>query len=224
MALPLLIFDFDGTIADSVGHIVATMQGACRAQDAPVPGPMLVKSAMGLSTDDTARHCLPGMADDLVFRVARQYEIDWRASLKNHVTHLFPGKIELLTRLAQANTLAIATGKTRPGLLAVLDGMPELAKLFASLHTPSDGPGKPHPAMIEAAIAQNGADRAHTMMIGDATFDMQMARSAGVYAVGVTWGTMDRETLFATGAHEVVDSVAELDAAIAAFLAQPKVA
>ena len=211
MSVPLLIFDFDGTIADSVGHIVATMQNVFHSNGVPIPTSELVKRQMGLSIDDTVGNILPPEYSQLANTLARQYEREYRESQRTHKTYLFDGMLDLLTLLAKNNTLAIATGKTRAGLESVLSNMPELARLFASTHTASDGPGKPHPAMIDAAIKQNGADAAHTLMVGDAMFDMLMAYNAGVYCIGVTWGTTDGEMLIKSGANVAVTNMEELE-------------
>jgi len=218
MPKPLLIFDFDGTLADSIGHIVVTLQGACRAHGAPAPTSIQVKSHMGLSLSETIQGILPDEFHHLIHPIMQQYEKDFRSQATMKKTYLFDGIQDMLARLATQANLAIATGKTRGDLEAVMKNMPELAKLFSSLHTASDGPGKPHPAMINAAIKAIGVDRAYTLMVGDATFDMAMARTAKVYAIGVTWGTMAREDLMQAGADIVVDTVAELETVINNFM------
>jgi len=217
MPKPLLIFDFDGTLADSIGHIVVTLQSACRAHGTPAPTSIQVKNHMGLSLSETVKGILPDEFHHLIDTIMQQYEKDFRSQAAAKKTYLFDEIEELLGRLAPQATLAIATGKTRGDLEAVMKNMPELAKLFSSLHTASDGPGKPHPAMIEAAIKATGSDRAHTLMVGDATFDMAMARAARIYAIGVTWGTMARDDLIQAGADIVVDTAADLETAIMNF-------
>jgi len=218
MPKPLLIFDFDGTLADSIGHIVAVTQNACLAYGAPIPTSSQVRNQMGLSLSETIKGVLPEEFHHLIDPIMQQYEKDFRSQATMKKTYLFDGIQDMLARLATQANLAIATGKTRGDLTAVMTNSPDLAKLFLSFHTASDGPGKPHPAMINAAIKAIGVDRAHTLMVGDATFDMVMARTAKVYAIGVTWGTMDRNALVLAGADIVVDTVQELEAVINNFM------
>ncbi len=108
----------------------------------------------------------------------------------------------------------MATGKARRGLLAVLE-QHGLETRFATLQTADVGPGKPHPAMLERAMAEVGVAPSDTVMIGDTSFDMLMARSAGASAIGVSWGYHPVAELEAAGAHSIVGHFNELPAAMA---------
>jgi phosphoglycolate phosphatase len=121
---------------------------------------------------------------------------------------LYPGMSELIEALdADGWLLAVATGKSDRGLHAVLD-QHGIRHRFVSLQTADRHPSKPHPSMIEAALADAGAHPADTVMIGDTSFDMAMARAAGVAALGVGWGYHPPGELFAAGARSVaMDSV-----------------
>jgi phosphoglycolate phosphatase len=113
--------------------------------------------------------------------------------------------------------LGVATGKSMRGLTATL-AHHDLARFFVTLQTADVGPGKPDPAMVRRALAESGADAADTVMIGDTVFDIEMARRAGVGAIGVAWGYHEEEELHAAGAHRVVRDGHELVPAILTLL------
>ena len=85
-----------------------------------------------------------------------------------------------------------------------------LRPLFVTLQTADGNPSKPHPAMLERAMAETGSRPVETVFVGDTTFDVEMALAAGVRAVGVAWGYHPPEELAAAGAERVLDSFAEL--------------
>jgi phosphoglycolate phosphatase len=105
--------------------------------------------------------------------------------------------------------LGIATGKARRGLLATLERH-GLGSRFVTLQTADSNPGKPHPAMLLRAMAETGADPDRTVLVGDTSYDMEMARRAGARAVGVAWGYHDRRELEAAGADRIVERCEEL--------------
>ena len=118
---------------------------------------------------------------------------------------------ELLDGLrADGWLLGVATGMSTRGLTHCL-ATHGITRLFATLQTADDHPSKPHPAMLEAALLEAGADPGEAVMIGDTVFDMFMARDAGVRAIGVDWGYHPPQELIAAGAEGVVASPAELE-------------
>ena len=122
--------------------------------------------------------------------------------------------IEAMTALEEADwLLGVATGKSDRGLAICLD-QHDIRGRFVTLQTADRHPSKPHPSMIEAAMAEAGAVPGTTAMIGDTSYDMEMARAAGVFALGVTWGYHDRDELLEAGA----DAIAETPADIAPLL------
>ena len=119
-------------------------------------------------------------------------------------------RTELLHKLERADLLlGIATGKGRRGLETVLTHH-GLRALFATLQTADDNPSKPHPAMLERAMAETGSRPGETVFVGDTTFDAEMARGAGVRFVGVAWGYHTPEELAAAGAERLLESFTEL--------------
>src|SRR5690606_11825217 len=109
--------------------------------------------------------------------------------------------------------LGVATGKSRRGVAALFE-REGLSDLFMTIQTADDHPSKPHPSMILKAMAETGCAPAETVMVRDTTFDIEMALSAGVGAVGVDWGYHPGEALIAAGAHAVADHCQGLQLAI----------
>ena len=210
MSVRLAIFDCDGTLVDSQHSIVAAMRGAFEAASLTCPPRADILSIVGLSLPHAMARLLPDADADLHDSMVAHYKtcfFDMRASggLREP---LYDGVTDLLDALtAQDWLLAIATGKSDRGLAAVL-AHHGLSDRFVSLQTADRHPSKPHPSMIETALAETGAQREHAVMIGDTSFDMLMAQAAEVAALGVGWGYHAPDELIAAGARSVaMDSV-----------------
>jgi phosphoglycolate phosphatase len=124
---------------------------------------------------------------------------------------MFPGASDAIGALSSRDDilLGIATGKSRRGVNGLLE-REGLEGVFATIMTADDAPSKPHPAMIERAMDAVGAIPEDTVMIGDTTFDMLMARAASVTAIGVGWGYHEARELSEAGASAVVEDFASL--------------
>jgi len=212
MSIRLAIFDCDGTLVDSQHSIVAAMQAAFDAAGLVAPERAVILGNVGLSLSHIMERLLPeadaAFQDEMVERYKRAF-FEMRASGALHEP-LYEGMGELLDALeAQGWLLAVATGKSDRGLKAVLDHHGLLPR-FVSLQTADRHPSKPHPSMIEAALAEAGAMRERSIMIGDTSFDMMMARTANVRALGVGWGYHAADELLAAGAESVAMDSAEL--------------
>lgn len=211
--LRLVIFDVDGTLVDSQGDIVGSMSRAFAALGKPAPARENVLSIVGLSLDVAMQRLAPeaslGEQIDLVDAYKQAYQ-DLRAA-KGSVesSPLYPGARQILDALrAQPYTLlGVATGKSRRGLDSLIAGH-VLEGFFVTEQVADHHPSKPHPSMIEAAMAETGVDAAQTVMIGDTSFDMSMARAAGVRGIGVSWGYHGREKL--ADAEIIIDRFEEL--------------
>jgi len=218
----LAVFDVDGTLIDSQHNIVASMVRACEINDVPPPTDEAIRRIIGLSLLEAVMRLLPEAEPDLIGRVVEAYKNGF-AELRGRPDHhepLFPGALEALDTLERAGwILAVATGKSRRGLLAMIERH-GLEGRFVSLQNADDNPGKPHPAMLRRAIAEAGARAEETVMIGDTTYDMQMGRSAGVRTIGVAWGYHAPEELLATGADLVIESYSQLAGSLAGLFVQ----
>ena len=115
--------------------------------------------------------------------------------------------------------LGVATGKSKRGLDHVMETL-GLGRRMPFRRTADECPGKPHPAMIDEILCETGAAPSGTVMIGDTTYDMEMARAAGVWAIGVNWGYHAPGLLREAGAHMVVEDAGELSAACAALVTE----
>ena len=212
MTVRLAIFDCDGTLVDSQHSIVAAMRGAFDAAALPYPDRAQILSIVGLSLPNAMARLLPDADADLHEAMVGHYKscfFEMRASGALREP-LYEGVTDLLDALdAQGWLLAVATGKSDRGLAAVL-AHHGLSDRFVSLQTADRHPSKPHPSMIETALAEAGARREHAVMIGDTSFDMLMARAADVAALGVGWGYHAPGELIAAGARSVAMDSAEL--------------
>jgi phosphoglycolate phosphatase len=191
----LLTFDWDGTLMDSAAAIAASLQSACRDLDLPVPSEQQARYVIGLGLHDAMTHILPGLEPAQYLRVVERYRVHF---LKHDAeTSLFPRVAETIAALREAGfLLAVATGKSRRGLDRAL-GATGLKPYFHATRCADEGHTKPHPGMLQELMKELGAANERTLMIGDTTHDMEMARAAGVSRLGVTYGAHAREALLA---------------------------
>lgn len=202
----LALFDCDGTLVDSQHTICRAMESAFAAAGREPPPPERTRRIVGLSLVEAVRALLPDEPATVHAGLAGRYkqaffELRGRGEVEEP---LFDGITELLDALdADGWLLGVATGKSDRGLGLCLD-CHSLSRRFVTLQTADRHPSKPHPSMIEQAMAEAGAGPATTMMIGDTSFDMAMARAAGATAVGVAWGYHAPDELWEAGAHQVV--------------------
>ncbi len=215
--ISLVLFDLDGTLVDSQHAVVAAMTQAWRAHGLDDPAAEEVRRVIGLPLATGIAALLPDHARVAPERLAESYRESFLELRRrpDHVEPLYPGARAALDALrAAGRLLGIATGKSRRGLIATLERH-GLVDRFVTLKTADDGPGKPAPDMVVQAMAEVGARPGGTTMVGDTVFDIQMARGAGVRAIGVAWGYHGVDELRAAGAARVVRNFAELPAAVA---------
>jgi phosphoglycolate phosphatase len=208
----LIVFDCDGTLVDSQRLIVDCVQEAFAGEGLAIPAPEAIRRIVGLSLAAAVDRLMGGADPAHAAVVAERYkDVFMRRRLAGPVDEpLFPGARELLAELrARGLLLGIATGKTMRGLRHVLASH-RLEAHFVTLQTADRHPSKPHPAMLEAAMAETGARAAETVVVGDTTFDVEMARAAGALPVGVAWGNHPPDELHRAGAVAVLGRFAEL--------------
>jgi phosphoglycolate phosphatase len=216
----LAVFDCDGTLVDGQADVCWAMDRAFARAGLPAPDRQAVRRLVGLSLPVAVRHLAPDLAEDRAAAVTEFYRSSFRARREEGLLDepLYDGIAELLAALhANGWSLAVATGKSDRGLAACL-ATHGIADLFVSLQTADRHPSKPNPAMLEAALFEAGAAAHQAVMIGDTSFDMLMARSIGVHAIGVAWGYHEASELLASGARSVADDVAALTAMMEAAL------
>jgi phosphoglycolate phosphatase len=218
MTLPvrLAVFDCDGTLVDGQADVCLAMERAFTRAGLAPPDDQAVRRIVGLSLPAAVRSLAPTLSEDQNRAVTDFYRSSFRARREEGLLDepLYNGISDLLRALHGAGwRLAVATGKSDRGLAACL-ATHGIADLFVSLQTADRHPSKPHPAMLEAALFEAGALPGQAVMIGDTSFDMVMARSIGVAAIGVGWGYHDTPELLASGARTVVQTATALAAAL----------
>ena len=209
----LALFDCDGTLVDSQANICAAVEQAFALHGVAIPERAAIRRIVGLSLVEAMRGLLPG-ADDAQHRaMAEDYKLAFqrmRATGALADEPLFDGMIAMLDRLEAGGwVFGVATGKSDRGLAHVLD-LHGIKARFVTLQTADRHPSKPHPSMIETAMAEAGSSPGTTVMIGDTSYDIVMGRNAGTRTVGVSWGYHPPEELLACGAHAVAAEVADL--------------
>ena len=196
--LRLVIFDVDGTLVDSQAEIMAAMSLAFASEGMALPGRATVLSIVGLSLAEAFRVLAPQTDEAQRMRLVEAYKGAFQQLRTDNqeMGPLFPGARAALDVLgAQDHTLlAVATGKSRRGLDKVLERH-GLAGMFHSEQVADHHPSKPDPSMILTALNETGVVPQRAVMLGDTTYDMDMARAAGIKKIGVTWGYHQADTL-----------------------------
>ncbi|MDN3646105.1 HAD-IA family hydrolase [Pontixanthobacter aestiaquae] len=212
MTVKLAVFDCDGTLVDGQASICEAMESAFTLADLPAPDRHDIRRIVGLSLPQAMRHLAPHASDAQRAAAVEGYKEAFRTSrMQGRVQEpLFTGIVAVLNRLRDGGwTLAVATGKSDRGLFSCL-ATHGLNDHFISLQTADRHPSKPHPAMLEAAMSDALAEPENTVMIGDTTFDMDMAAAARVRGIGVDWGYHTPEELTASGAAHIATTPQQL--------------
>ncbi len=215
--LRLVLFDVDGTLVDSQGAIVSAMAACFQAQSLPIPDRTAILSIVGLSLPHAMARLAPDQSEQVQGSLVEGYKKAYHAQRLEQgaaSSPLYPGAREVIERLhTQPEVLlGVATGKSQRGLEALLEAH-ELERYFVTRQVADHHPSKPHPSMIETALAETGVTAAQAAMVGDTSFDMDMAAAAQVAGIGVSWGYHDRAALGA--ARYVVDTFEQLPEALA---------
>ena len=218
----LIVFDCDGTLVDSQHLIVEAMGTAFAGVGLPVPARSRILRHVGLSVAEAVAAISDSEDEALIATLAAAYRRAFSGLRQrpSFAEPFFPGMREAVETLARDESvlLGIATGKSRRGLDLLLQ-REDLAHAFATLQTADDAPSKPHPEMLLRAMSETGIGPADTVMIGDTSYDMAMARNAGAKAVGVAWGYHTARELTEAGAVAVAEDSARLMALLAGLQA-----
>jgi len=208
----LAIFDCDGTLVDSGAPIYAALKSSLEQNGFEVPSSAVSRRVIGLSLPEAMAALLPDNGPELHRKLANDYkEAFMRLRTAGRVEEpLFDGVIALLDALeADGWLLAVATGKSDRGLRHCLDRH-QIHARFVSLQTADRHPSKPHPSMVEQAIADAGCSPGTTIVVGDTSFDMAMAVNAGAMGIGAGWGYHEPEELIEAGAVAVAAEPLEI--------------
>ena len=205
----LVIFDWDGTLMDSVDRIVSSMQSAAKIVGLAIPSNNAAKQIIGLSIPEALKTLFAGITDEQIETMRLQYKYEYLEG-DTTPTPLFDYALNLLTQLKQeSKLLAVATGKGREGLNRVLQ-VSETSAFFHTTRCAGEMPSKPDPEMINIILAELDIAPHEAIMIGDTSHDLKMAQNAGVDSIGVTFGVHNKQVLEQYAPKATVDSLSEL--------------
>ena len=212
----LLLFDCDGTLVDSQHDIVMAMDHAFTTHGLTPPPRAATLGIVGLSIPEAIQALAPSLTDDMRHKLMTEFRLGapaQRTGVRDHI--LYPGAQETILHFAREKdvVLGIATGKSRRGVQRLFD-LHGWHRHFSTVQTADTNRSKPDPEMIVTAMSEVGVGPEDTIMIGDTSFDMTMARGAGVSAIGVTWGYHPEASIRDAGAQMIVRSFADLVPAI----------
>ena len=203
----LIVFDWDGTLMDSAGIIVSSIQGAARDMGLAEPSDQAARHVIGLGLSEALEYVLPGLPPQQYAPLVERYRHHFLA--RDQAIPLFEGVAELIASLhAEGFLLAVATGKSRAGLERAFESS-GIGGYFHASRCADETFSKPHPAMLLELIRQFDVAAGRSLMIGDTTHDLQMAINAGVAGLGVTYGAHPAENLVALAPLGCVNSIAE---------------
>ncbi|MCB1429618.1 MAG: HAD-IA family hydrolase [Nitratireductor sp.] len=217
----LVLFDVDGTLLDSAALIHACMCDAFADFGLPPPRPEASRAIIGLTLDRAIARVLDREIDDQVNALTVRYKEVWLDNVGKPELQspFFPGMLDLIHDLAGRDDLLLGmvTGKSRRGVVRLLDQY-GLHAHFVTSRTADDCPSKPHPAMVLECCSETGMAAHDTVVIGDTSYDMEMARSAGALAIGVSWGYHSVESLRASGAGAIASDAGAIPSLVETLL------
>ncbi len=204
----LIAFDWDGTLFDSTAIIVRCIQQAVVDVGGQRPTQRAAAYVIGMALHEALAHAAPDVPPEKYPELGARYRVHYAAHQDD--LSLFEGSLDMLHALkARHHWLAVATGKSRRGLNEALRQV-ELQGLFDGTRTADETAGKPHPRMLHELMREFGVDPERTLMIGDTTHDLQMARNAGCPSIAVSYGAHEPAGLHELEPLHVAHSVAEL--------------
>ncbi len=205
----MIIFDWDGTLCDSVAQIVGSVQSAARELGLEVPSDEAASNIIGLSLPQAMRVLYPEAPDTLQVEMAQLYSRHYVAS-EDGPPRLYPGALETLQAIKDRGLeIAVATGKSRRGLNRVL-GVLGLETFFHASRCADETCSKPDPLMLVELMTERGVHPAEVVMVGDSEYDLEMAARAGVASVGVSYGVHAPARLSNHAPVAIIDALPEL--------------
>ncbi len=206
----VLIFDWDGTLVDSIGRIVESIRVAARSCDLPQRDDAAIKGIIGLALPEAIAVLYPEVSDVAQVEVFRQRYSEHYLALEAQPSALYPGVAQALQAFRDAGyLLAVATGKGRRGLDRVLMGQ-GWEDFFDITRCADETASKPDPLMLHEILAYCGKRPEQALMVGDSVFDLQMAQRAGVDSVAVAYGAQSLDVLQQCRPRMAINRFAEL--------------
>ncbi|MCW8127170.1 HAD-IA family hydrolase [Microbulbifer halophilus] len=205
----LVILDWDGTVCNSEARIVSCMLRAAERAGLPVLAPEVVGNIIGLGLPEAIAELFPEASGEQRRQLRECYSEEWLAA-RSEPLPLFDGVLETLDRLLGADhRLAVATGKSRRGLNREFEEQ-GLGDLFVASRCADETASKPNPLMLRELLHETGTPLEEAVMVGDTVYDLEMAASAGMASVGVSYGVHHPERLSAFKPRAVIDRFPEL--------------
>lgn len=210
MRFELIIFDWDGTLADSTGRIVDSMRVAGQRVGMPAVPDSNIQNIIGLGLPEALKTVWPDITEEQLaamrIEYARLFVDDSKVPMQ-----LFPGTREMLSRLQhQGRQLAVATGKSRKGLDRLLNDL-ELVSTFNITRCADETRSKPDPLMLKEILSELGVSEDKALMVGDTTYDLDMANALGMATVAMSHGAHDEPRLLSREPEALLHSIEELE-------------
>lgn len=189
----LIVFDWDGTLVDSTHAIVESVQGAAEDAGLPIPSDAAARGIIGLELHRALATLFEGVSEEQVLYLAERYR--YHFLVRDHAIPMFDGVAEAIEELTgEGFMLSVATGKTRRGLDRAM-ATTGLHPHFLASRCADECFSKPHPQMLHEIMDELGVMPERTLMIGDTTYDLQMASNAGASSLAVSYGAQPLENL-----------------------------
>lgn len=207
MKYQLIIFDWDGTLMDSIDKIVLCMQQAAKQRNIAIPDSQAVKNIIGLSLLKAMQQLFPHLPLKAQESMVDAYRDQYHA-LQHIDTPFYEGIAALLIKLkTQGYTLAIATGKGRNGLNQMIEKT-QTKHLFSATICADETKSKPDPLMLTTLLNKLNIKADQALMVGDSSYDLDMAANANMHSLGVSYGVHGRDKLILSNPIAVIDSLA----------------
>lgn len=204
-----VIFDWDGTLSDSISRIVECMRGAAELTGLPIPAEQQVRDIIGLGLPEAVALLFPDIDDPSLARRLTEAYGQYFVAHEQTPSPLFDGVLDTLAGLRQSGyKLAVATGKSRRGLDRVLKSH-DLTNFFDVTRCADESLSKPHPRMLEEILNHLETPASRAVMVGDSEYDIRMAHNARVRAVAVSYGAQSREHLLQSRPEHCIDAFTE---------------
>lgn len=204
----LIVFDWDGTLFNSTALITRCLQSACADVGAAVPSDLQASYVIGMGLSEAIQHLAPTLSRERWGELGDRYRHHYSA--RQHEIVFFDGTFAMLQALrVRGQRLAVATGKSRRGLDDALDTA-ALRGVFDATRTADETASKPDPRMLVELMTELGSTPERTLMVGDTTHDLELARNAGTASVGVSYGAHDAASFAPFGPLHIAHSVADL--------------
>lgn len=202
----LVLFDVDGTLLDSAAGICDIMAQAFLAAGHSAPRDSDVRALIGLSLPEMVRGLAAGLGADVQQKILRGYRFRYFDMVEEmDMLPVYPGAADALHRLSRMGfAMGVATGKARRSTIHLLTEM-NWQRCFHTVQCADTNPSKPSPAMMYRALLETGRRAADTILVGDSRHDVQMARAAGITAIGVSWGYTPACDLLREGASAIAE-------------------